>query len=210
MGFPEASSSYNFIYSRFPSTAGSGPSSPSRDCHLPAVGVLLVGRGFRDRYPAPPLAAAQMGSGSESPGPRRRRQHRLTQADLSFLIRFSKWRMPAGAVSEWATMRSKVTGRLPRTASSASLSMSELSLSVDSRTHSNDDGLGLPVGVWPITIDLVRRSPDQFMEWQRTIRKKNGETRKQFLGWFVPPAVRKNLGVEDGSECSINLNLGGH
>src|ERR1019366_8084299 len=41
----------------------------ARDCHLPAVGVLLVGRGFRDRYPAPPLAAAQMGSGSESPGP---------------------------------------------------------------------------------------------------------------------------------------------
>src|ERR1039457_7288765 len=89
LGFPEASSSYNFIYSRFPSTPGSGPSSPSR-ARLSSplqLGVLLVGRGFRDRYPAPPLAAAQMGSGSESPGPRRRRQHRLTQADLSGVIR---------------------------------------------------------------------------------------------------------------------------
>jgi len=45
------------------------------------------------------------------------------------------------------------------------------------------------------------------MEWQRTIRKKNGEPRKQFLEWFVPPDVRKQLGVQDGSECSITLSL---
>src|ERR1035441_6578465 len=35
----------------------------------------------------PPLTAAQASNASATPGVRRRRQHRLTKADLSFLIR---------------------------------------------------------------------------------------------------------------------------
>lgn len=68
----------------------------------------MVGRGFRDRYPAPPLAAAQMGSGSESPGPRRRRQHRLTQADFSVVIR-----LHGPPFSEWPTIRPEIQKKLP-------------------------------------------------------------------------------------------------
>jgi hypothetical protein len=48
------------------------------------------------------------------------------------------------------------------------------------------------------------------MEWQRAIRKKNGKPRKQFLEWWVPPAIREKLGLQDGSECSVTVSLPGY
>ena len=45
LGFPEASSSYNFIYSRLPSTAESGPSSPSRATLVPQQRVFCWSEG---------------------------------------------------------------------------------------------------------------------------------------------------------------------
>lgn len=48
------------------------------------------------------------------------------------------------------------------------------------------------------------------MVWQRAIRKKNGKPRKQFLEWWVPPAVREELRLQDGSECSVTVSLAGY
>jgi hypothetical protein len=45
------------------------------------------------------------------------------------------------------------------------------------------------------------------VEWQRTVRKKNGEPWKQFLEWSVPPDVCRKLALKDGSECLISLRL---
>lgn len=48
------------------------------------------------------------------------------------------------------------------------------------------------------------------MEWQREVRKKNGKPRKQFLEWWVPPVLREELGLLDGSKCSVTLSLAGY
>src|ERR1017187_3866958 len=90
LGFPEASSSYNFIYSRFPSTAGSGPSSPSRarlsspcsGCFVGRKGIsrqvsgTAAGRstnGEWERIPRPPSAPTTSADPSRLivPNPRR-------------------------------------------------------------------------------------------------------------------------------------------
>jgi hypothetical protein len=55
---------------------------PDADFMGPSL-APLVREGCRDRYPAPPLAAAQASNGSATPGARRRRQ---TSADPSRLV----------------------------------------------------------------------------------------------------------------------------
>src|ERR1017187_6826738 len=53
---PEALASYNFIYSRFPPTARSGPSSPSRArLSSSSSGCFLGRKGIRDRYREEPF-----------------------------------------------------------------------------------------------------------------------------------------------------------
>jgi 5-methylcytosine-specific restriction endonuclease McrA len=70
--------------------------------------------------------------------------------------------------------------------------------------------LGCPVRERPIKIGLTWRPHGQFMEWRRDVLKKDSEPRRQFLEWLVPSAVRAQLGVQDGSECSITLALAGY
>ncbi len=46
------------------------------------------------------------------------------------------------------------------------------------------------------------------MQWRLAAAKKNGGIRKQFLQWIVPIQIRKELGLKDGSECTIAAHLG--
>src|ERR1035438_6578751 len=60
---PEALASYNFIYSRFPPTARSGPSSPSRArLSSSSSGCFLGRKGIRDRYREEPFPRTSFGA----------------------------------------------------------------------------------------------------------------------------------------------------
>jgi HNH endonuclease len=45
------------------------------------------------------------------------------------------------------------------------------------------------------------------MQWRRSVVKKNGEIRKQFLQWMVPTDIRRKLDLIDGSEFTLSARL---
>ena len=46
------------------------------------------------------------------------------------------------------------------------------------------------------------------MKWTRSVVKNNGEIRKRFEQWGVPKGIRRKLGLDDGSECTLSARLG--
>lgn len=45
------------------------------------------------------------------------------------------------------------------------------------------------------------------MEWMRTVTKKNGKPRKQFVQWQIPKGIRHDLQLQDGDRCSLALRI---
>jgi Fe2+ transport system protein FeoA len=48
----------------------------------------------------------------------------------------------------------------------------------------------------------------KLMQWQRSIIKKNGDIRKRFEQWGVPKKILRELGLVDGSKCTLTARLG--
>jgi bifunctional DNA-binding transcriptional regulator/antitoxin component of YhaV-PrlF toxin-antitoxin module len=46
------------------------------------------------------------------------------------------------------------------------------------------------------------------MQWRRSVVKKNGNSRRQFSQWTIPKPIRKKLGLNDGSTCTLTARLG--
>lgn len=55
---------------------------------------------------------------------------------------------------------------------------------------------------------LVTNTIGIIPQWRRSISKKNGGIRKRFEQWGVPSAIRKELGLSDGSACTLSIRLG--
>lgn len=45
-------------------------------------------------------------------------------------------------------------------------------------------------------------------QWRRSVSRKNGDIRKRFEQWGVPSGIRRELGLSDGSACTLSIRLG--
>jgi hypothetical protein len=48
------------------------------------------------------------------------------------------------------------------------------------------------------------------MQWRRSFTKKNGDIRKRFEQWGVPKEIREELGLDDGSKCTLSVRIGAY